>query len=793
MQIKTLRFNAYSNRECIGFDTLSNYDSYVVDTFDGVDFKPGDGVNTELILNIPTNHSNIDYLLAVEDGMETINSRWFILDCTRTRNGQYKLSLYRDTLYDYKAEIANSTAYIKRGWITDINNPLLLNQEDFQTNQVKMKESLLNANSDNVKTGPWIVGYLSKNAEGGKVGVRSPDLSVARALTDDEFKLFGGDIQNLGKTLAGYAVKSTASDSFYSSCEIRMVSGQLAGTAYDGYVGSKVDFINNTSNYYIDSKNSSSWSFATPVPFTDRAIEMAAYVKNNLSTQVGTTGLIQSRVISHAQEAGLLDNARWGSVDGQKFSYGDQIYTAHVESSGTYRIVEFKLDSIIASTNIANLMNASDKIVEHVNGGNAGIYIYAAINTLRVTFSPDLTYTYSVDIPNNFMRSKAGKAPYDIFAMSGNVNEYYQLAQAISAKYSGSGALYDLQLVPYININNSRTSSISGGSGGTMYWLDPAANQEASLAPIVWTDNPMRTATTAVAAKEVNQTKLVRLVSPSRQSVFEFNPARAGLGDQANGVWFTLRFTLKPYNPVFAIVPDYSKVNSLYSRAEFTKDSRGLICGDDFSLPQTNDSWETYQINNKNYLNAFNRQIESVELNNKYAHEQDVARAISGTVSAAVSAGTAGFATGGVAGAAVGALVGGTVSGLAGARDVQINEKLRTDQLDLQKDMFNFNLQNIQAQPTTLAKIGAYDALNKLIPFIEYYDCTDKEKSAFRNYLKYRGMSINTLDTISAYKRSGHFVQADIVHIDLHEDQHLINTIREEVSKGFFDGHVANV
>lgn len=791
MEIKTLRYNPYSNRECIGYATASEYDEYVVDDILAVNFIPGDGVNTELILNLPTAHSDIDYLLAVEDGMNVINSRWFVMDCTRLRNGQYKLSLYRDTLYDYKAEIANSTGFIKRGWITDINNPLLLNQEEFTTNQIKIKEDLLTVNNTNVKSGPWIVGYLAKDVEGGDVLVRSPDLSVTRTLTDDEFIKFGGDPQDLNKSLAGYILKSNASDTFYSSCEIRMVSSQLAGTAYDGCIGSKVDFINNKSNYYIDSKNSSTWNFATPVPFEDRAIELANYVRTHMSDV--NKGLIQAEVINNAEQSGLLSNATWAGMDGHKFSYGDQIYNATVEDSGTYRIFEFKLGSQIVNGQIAGLMNASNLIDGEVTAGDAGIYIYAAVRTLRIKFTPDRTYTYKVTIPNGFNRSRVGKAPYDIFAMSGNSDAYFQLAQAIAAKYKGSGALYDLQLVPYINIANSKTTSISGGSGGTMYWLSPSDNQSSSVSPISWTDNPMRTATTAVTAKQVNQTKMIRLVSPSRQSVFEFNPARTGLGTEAASVGFKLSFTLKPYSPMFAIVPNYSDVNSLYSKADFDKESRGLICGDDFSLPQTSDAWETYQINNKNYLNAFNRQIESVELNNKYAKVHDVANAISGTVSAAVSAGTAGFAAGGPAGAAVGAVAGGVLSAAAGIADISINEKLRTDQLDLQKDMFNYNLQNIQATPNTLAKIGAYDALNKLIPFIEYYDCTDKEKAAFNNYLKYRGMSIGAIDTISAYKRSGHFIQADILKIDLHEDQHLINTIREEVSKGFFDGRVANI
>lgn len=152
--ICTLQYNPYSNREKKGYTLYTGYAPYVVGTFTGINFNPADGVNTELILN--TINDKADYCL-VMDG-NTIESRWFILDCNRTRGGQYQLQLYRDVVYDNLPEVMSATAFIEKGWINERNNPLIFNEEAITTNQRKIDERLIR---DKTRT-PWIVGYIPK-------------------------------------------------------------------------------------------------------------------------------------------------------------------------------------------------------------------------------------------------------------------------------------------------------------------------------------------------------------------------------------------------------------------------------------------------------------------------------------------------------------------------------------------------------------------------------------------------------------------------------------------------------
>ena len=52
-------------------------------------------------------------------------------------------------------------------------------------------------------------------------------------------------------------------------------------------------------------------------------------------------------------------------------------------------------------------------------------------------------------------------------------------------------------------------------------------------------------------------------------------------------------------------------------------DQRGLICGGDFSLPNVSDAWADYQMQNKNYQNIFDREVQSMEISNRYQRVSD--------------------------------------------------------------------------------------------------------------------------------------------------------------------------
>lgn len=289
---------------------------------------------------------------------------------------------------------------------------------------------------------------------------------------------------------------------------------------------------------------------------------------------------------------------------------------------------------------------------------------------------------------------------------------------------------------------------------------------------------------TALDFKAHSLTDMVRLCSPNYNGVFEFSPYK-----NRGFNYVKVDYTYKPFQPYIHLAPDFG---GLYGQ-DFN-DARGLICGGDFSLPTTADAWKNYQIQNKTYQEQFNRQIENMEVQHKYAREHEKWAVISGVASGAVSGagmGAMGLNSpyGALAGVATGAL-----SLAGGLADMRINEALRTEALDLTKDQFGFQLENIKALPNSLTRISALNANNKIFPFVEVYTCTEAELTAVYNKLIYNGFTIGRIDTLenliinkpSYMGRPGYFKGQIIRLEDIGDDFHVSNAIATELYKGVY-------
>lgn len=109
----------------------------------------------------------------------------------------------------------------------------------------------------------------------------------------------------------------------------------------------------------------------------------------------------------------------------------------------------------------------------------------------------------------------------------------------------------------------------------------------------------------ALDLKVASETEVYRLCSPNYSGIFEFDPYMNG-GVQL----FNVDCSYKPFNPYIHINPSF---NYLYG--DDFNDQRGLIVQGDFSLPQETDAWTQYQLNNKNYQQIFDRQVQNLKVN----------------------------------------------------------------------------------------------------------------------------------------------------------------------------------
>ena len=182
-------------------------------------------------------------------------------------------------------------------------------------------------------------------------------------------------------------------------------------------------------------------------------------------------------------------------------------------------------------------------------------------------------------------------------------------------------------------------------------------------------------------------------------------------------------------------------------------------------MPQETSAWAQYELNNKNYQQMFDRQIQNLKVNQDVQRKQQVFNAVTGTIMGGAG-GTLVGSKGGPAGMIAGGIAGSAASAIGGALDVKYGDILRNEALDYTKDMFGYNLGNIQALPNGITKTSPLTANFKYFPFIEMYDCTEVEKQALRNKLKYNGMTIMRIGTLKEFYTPGSYVKGKLIRLE---------------------------
>ena len=299
-------------------------------------------------------------------------------------------------------------------------------------------------------------------------------------------------------------------------------------------------------------------------------------------------------------------------------------------------------------------------------------------------------------------------------------------------------------------------------------------------------DNPLN-----LDIKINNECNFYRLNSPNYNAAFDFT-----LTKNDNSVdFFNVDCTYKPFEPYIHVNPNFK---GLYGKD--WDDARGLICSGDFSISLITNNFENYKLNNKNYQQMFNRQIQSLDTNYKIGMGGQIANTVidaAGTVlEIAAIASTAGAASAagtpltntqklGAAGSVVGGSGGNLLKSGVGIAQTALKHK---EQRSFQTDMFNYYLGNVQAIPNALAKNTAFTFNNKLFPFIEFYSCTDVEKEALKEKIKYNSMTVMKVGTIGQYMNyTEQFIKGQVIRLpDVIDDAHIANEIYNEINKGVF-------
>ena len=286
----------------------------------------------------------------------------------------------------------------------------------------------------------------------------------------------------------------------------------------------------------------------------------------------------------------------------------------------------------------------------------------------------------------------------------------------------------------------------------------------------------------SVAIKLDNDCNMYRMVSPNYQGEFEFSVVKNGGVER-----FNVDCTYKPYNPYIHVNPNFK----LMYGTDFN-DSRGLICQGDYTVGMISDAFTQYELQNKNYQSIFNRQIQNMDVMNDIAKQEAVFGMIGGTTTSGAAGALAG-AKAGPYGAIAGAVVGTALGAAGGVMDLINLDKKINENRNYAIDMYNFNLQNIKALPYSMTRCTALTFNNKLFPFVEKYTCTNEEKDAYVNKLKYDGMTVDRIGKVQDFTDlSGKMVRGEIIRLDesnahpFKEDAHMATEIYNEIKKGVY-------
>ena len=826
-------FNNLSNKMCIVYDRIELYPQPVFEAT--VNFRPGDGVSTTLVLmykdNVLAPPVNLepDYAIVCADSGGGIESRWFVTESVRLSDSKFSLQLQRDVAADYKSNIMNSVAFVKRGWV-DKSNPLIFNSENGSYSQILRERIDL---KDKSGKGCYVA-FLAPNFIKENTSNLEIDLTATNTPVDTIFAqpadthagnykyCYGADpsapdpISVFFRTYNYWGFPNTPSDA-HSYITFTVGPG-WSNMPSDTYPGAKYEYVINEDGTWSVRQITGAQSIIYPdflISTQNAQGEFLAYFSEADLRRLGD--VIARQVVIYM----------WGSLylDKYLFETGGGIY-------GDVEAMEFMAPRIGMRAKVAGAtekyyvmdqqITSSLQTFEEVMSGDVrqkfvNLFLSTVVNSSVSTQCPadkrsTLHYSYKYGsfhwreaITSNLQIPATGAlvqdAPYYMLCIPeastklkvGNQTwtqqvDAYQIYNQLQVKFGAF--VYDVQYVPYtpyaIDITTDGTvvlpDSSQVGLAKTTAGAIEAGVYFCNKDRFWFTVEPKLPDTydalSAIKTKVSSETNFARLCSMDGSAILTVNLAK-------NNGLAPLRMSVRyaPYQSYISIQPQWS----VYYGADIgLKDTRGLNITTSNSVSRVSNQWQDYVLNNANYQSIFDRQIQSMDTQFDIQTGAAVRGMIFDGVGTIISAATSGNGKAAALTATSGALDL-VQQGLA-LKDSFDSYK---DKRSLNVDMFNLQNGNIKARADTLSKVNAMSPIYNTWPYIEIYETTPEEKAALTTYINEFSMNIGALTSqLSAYvtpnPNARKYIQADIVRLNGKFDAHMADTIKSVISNGIY-------
>ena len=400
-------YNNYFNRIVKQEASISAYKSASTSylEYPNVNFDPQDGITASLVVGSEVQKDpkivwpmtlvnevlkfddlgSPDYLIVHDN--TNIASKWFVMESVKIRQGQYKLALKRDVLADFYADYIEAPCYVEKGFVNDIQNPLLYNPENLKVNEIKQKETLIKDWSQCA----WLVGYMKKDAQATVSGTLAKDLSKYTSYNALTFKDCINYIEQGEVTQS--ATKTAVSDSGNTMVYFKI--NHRPAYAYEANIKGYSNTINKP--FRLDTLNNNSYNGVNSCVLdssqdgwnADDAYKKDVEKINNLVNSNSITSEKFNSLITICSAEVFTQNAIVKVDDiltheGQLIQKGNKLYRLHIEKSETnssYRKT-FTFNNVTAGdtagltffTEVANRINTLSLITTNPTSQKCTIY-----------------------------------------------------------------------------------------------------------------------------------------------------------------------------------------------------------------------------------------------------------------------------------------------------------------------------------------------------------------------------------------------------------------------------------
>ena len=773
----------YTNRTIIDLTGDTNY----VDK-DYANIDSPDTINGHIIYQLNGVETIPTYILDLDN-----TRRYFVSGITQLRSGKYQISLLRDMISEHPELWKNEEAYINAGLATDFNK---YKRWDLPFTNTKLSEQRLDINGKS----SFFVYYVNTQHINDNV-LTEDDLKISSSsvpgITGYDYRISNlNEIPEFNLVNAGQFSTWTRTRGV-----LRWVSGGVTGNGYTVVNSSNANGADFTFDSQVSSNNNfnigSVYNFGKKpeaVVNSDNVLRIDMYIIRFTNNENGTRTLMRDQLLQVLNDyqnnnfGTVVDLSRVNNLDAyvDKIIYNEndnKVYTIRRN-----RTTQTHYENIPQS-NYSNLINVIRQW-DLPYGRSSSSIPPAPIPSFIQQYGDYIRFESTRQI-NNYTLVELGTATSFEFNFIANQRKLPRSAVRCVNIVSGENGITDDDIAQSLMLAQTNGINATGATGRILdiqylpFSVATTTNENIKInnlpmiAQFLDTDDYEYVTDLPDLTNINKETDTIKIVSPSRSSQFLFRPYNN------DGIMlFNTKITLKPYNSVIYVRPS---TQGLLLQDFNDKDCLMII--EDFSLTNVSSEWTNYIYQNRNYQNAFEREIQGREFERGWERRIEQAQAKSDEWAARnISAQKAQTYTGNlpiissIAGAVGTAWQDSTYMEMA-KLDREYNEALYQEGLSLSRDQFNMQLDNIQAQPNIPSRVTTIDI--KLLDgiYLEFYSTNPTELDAINNFYRYNGNRIDAYGTFSAYW--GWFVRGKIILSQFYT-QPEIDELNRRLSMGIF-------